>query len=328
MTASSAAAARTSSTAAWARTTFPWAAGNDRFQWNPGEGSDVIDGQGGFDTHEFNGSAADEIISLAAGGNDVLLTRNRRQHRHGPGQRRARGDSRGQRRATPSTSATCAARMCAKSWSISRPPRTRTVGDGVNDTVNVSGGTRSEVSPCTASGDDIVVNGLADQMRVANTDVVGHGRGAAAAAASDVINAVGDAGELAHASTLDGGSGNDILFAGPATRDCWAARATTCWWAIAAMTCSTPARATTCCSVAAAMTCSPAKMTSPSSISGRVRARTTASTCATWRASTTSVTCWPRRSGFFGGVVLDFGDDEITLLGVNTSQLHADDFLI
>ena len=28
------------------------------------------------------------------------------------------------------------------------------------------------------------------------------------------------------------------------------------------------------------------------------------------------------------GVVLDFGDDEITLLGVNASQLHADDFLI
>ncbi len=32
--------------------------------------------------------------------------------------------------------------------------------------------------------------------------------------------------------------------------------------------------------------------------------------------------------GVFGGVVLDFGDDEITLLGVNASQLHADDFLI
>jgi hypothetical protein len=28
------------------------------------------------------------------------------------------------------------------------------------------------------------------------------------------------------------------------------------------------------------------------------------------------------------GVVLDFGDDEITLLGVGVSQLHADDFVI
>jgi Ca2+-binding RTX toxin-like protein len=32
--------------------------------------------------------------------------------------------------------------------------------------------------------------------------------------------------------------------------------------------------------------------------------------------------------GFFGGVILDFGDDEITLLGVNAAQLNADDFLI
>jgi hypothetical protein len=29
-----------------------------------------------------------------------------------------------------------------------------------------------------------------------------------------------------------------------------------------------------------------------------------------------------------GGVVLDFGADEVTLFGVNASQLHADDFLI
>ena len=32
--------------------------------------------------------------------------------------------------------------------------------------------------------------------------------------------------------------------------------------------------------------------------------------------------------GFSGGVVLDFGADEITLLGVNAAQLNADDFLI
>jgi len=32
--------------------------------------------------------------------------------------------------------------------------------------------------------------------------------------------------------------------------------------------------------------------------------------------------------GGSSGVVLDFGDDEITLLGVNAAQLHADDFLI
>jgi hypothetical protein len=32
--------------------------------------------------------------------------------------------------------------------------------------------------------------------------------------------------------------------------------------------------------------------------------------------------------GFSGGLFLDFGSDEITLLGVNVGQLNADDFLI
>ena len=32
--------------------------------------------------------------------------------------------------------------------------------------------------------------------------------------------------------------------------------------------------------------------------------------------------------GVSGGVVLDFGSDEITLLGINASQWNADDFLI
>jgi hypothetical protein len=29
-----------------------------------------------------------------------------------------------------------------------------------------------------------------------------------------------------------------------------------------------------------------------------------------------------------GGLILDFGDDEIALLGVSAGQLHQDDFLI
>src|SRR5262245_31775846 len=35
-------------------------AGNDRFIWNPGDGSDVVEGQSGFDTLEFNGSNVGE----------------------------------------------------------------------------------------------------------------------------------------------------------------------------------------------------------------------------------------------------------------------------
>ena len=45
------------------------------------------------------------------------------------------------------------------------------------------------------------------------------------------------------------------------------------------------------------------------------------------RASMTLVTS-ASAHGVFGGVALDFGDDQITLLGVQATQLDADDFLI
>ena len=50
--------------------------GNDRFQWDPGDGSDVVDGQGGDDRLEFNGSNIGEEIALSANGSRVRLTRN------------------------------------------------------------------------------------------------------------------------------------------------------------------------------------------------------------------------------------------------------------
>jgi Ca2+-binding RTX toxin-like protein len=40
--------------------------GNDRFIWNPGDGSDIVSGDQGLDTLEFNGSAAAETIRLDA----------------------------------------------------------------------------------------------------------------------------------------------------------------------------------------------------------------------------------------------------------------------
>jgi Ca2+-binding RTX toxin-like protein len=50
-------------------------AGDDRFIWNPGDGSDVVEGQAGVDTLEFNGSCANETITVAANGDRVLLAR-------------------------------------------------------------------------------------------------------------------------------------------------------------------------------------------------------------------------------------------------------------
>jgi Ca2+-binding RTX toxin-like protein len=51
-------------------------AGNDIFQWDPGDGSDVIEGQADLDSLLFNGSAGMEEFALSPNGGRLLLTRN------------------------------------------------------------------------------------------------------------------------------------------------------------------------------------------------------------------------------------------------------------
>ncbi|MBE2316466.1 hypothetical protein DVA67_010800 [Solirubrobacter sp. CPCC 204708] len=49
--------------------------GDDRLQWDPGDGSDIVEGDSGTDTLDFNGSSAGERISLAANGPRVSVLR-------------------------------------------------------------------------------------------------------------------------------------------------------------------------------------------------------------------------------------------------------------
>ena len=51
-------------------------AGDDAFQWDPGDGSDVVEGQAGTDRMLFNGSGAAEIFEASANGGRVRFTRN------------------------------------------------------------------------------------------------------------------------------------------------------------------------------------------------------------------------------------------------------------
>ena len=49
--------------------------GNDTFIWNPGDGSDVVEGQAGTDTLVFNGANVNENIDISANGSRVRLFR-------------------------------------------------------------------------------------------------------------------------------------------------------------------------------------------------------------------------------------------------------------
>jgi hypothetical protein len=51
-------------------------AGNDVFVWNPGDSSDIVEGQGGTDTLQFNGAVIGENFDLSANGSRLRLTRN------------------------------------------------------------------------------------------------------------------------------------------------------------------------------------------------------------------------------------------------------------
>ena len=51
-------------------------AGDDTFVWNPGDDNDTVEGQAGFDTLQFNGANAAEIITISANGGRALFFRN------------------------------------------------------------------------------------------------------------------------------------------------------------------------------------------------------------------------------------------------------------
>jgi len=47
----------------------------DRFTWNPGDGNDVVDGGASHDSISFNGADAPELVTLAADGRRLRITR-------------------------------------------------------------------------------------------------------------------------------------------------------------------------------------------------------------------------------------------------------------
>jgi Ca2+-binding RTX toxin-like protein len=50
--------------------------GDDTFTWNPGDDNDIVEGQAGTDTLQFNGANVSEVINVSANGGRVRFTRN------------------------------------------------------------------------------------------------------------------------------------------------------------------------------------------------------------------------------------------------------------
>jgi Ca2+-binding RTX toxin-like protein len=183
--------------------------GDDVFQWDPGDGSDIVEGQGDIDQLLFNASAANEIIDLAANGQRALLTRN-----VGNILMDLDDVERVAVNALGGVDALTVNDMTGTDVNQVDINLASTIGGGSGDasadTVVVNGSAGVDVVAITGSGTSLAVNGLAATVNVTNAE-----------GANDKLTVNGQGGndELTASTlpsglvqlTLDGGAGNDRL---------------------------------------------------------------------------------------------------------------------
>jgi hypothetical protein len=185
--------------------------GNDLFTWNPGDGSDVVDGQRGVDTLVFNGSNIGENIGISVNGGQATLTRDVgavTMHLTSVERIELSTLSGADHIAVNDLSGTGVRQVAidlAASFTGS--------GDGQEDTVTINGTAGNDHVNLTASGSLVTVSGLPAQV------TVDHGE------AGDLLTVNGGAGNDAiDASetndTITGGTGNAPGGATAMTRSC------------------------------------------------------------------------------------------------------------
>ena len=182
--------------------------GNDTFIWNPGDGSDVVEGEAGTDTLVFNGASVGESFDLSANGARVRMTRN-----VGNVTMDLNGVEHIQLATLGGADLVTVNDLSGTSVSQVAVDLSATAGtgqgDGVADTVNVNGTVGDDRISISGSGSSVVVNGLAAQVTVSGVDgldllIVNGGAG------NDTINASALRTGLANL-TINGGDGNDTI---------------------------------------------------------------------------------------------------------------------
>ncbi len=183
--------------------------GDDTFVWNPGDGSDVVEGQGGFDTLLFNGANINENINISANGSRALFTRdvaNITMDLNGIDRIQFNALGGADKITVGDLSGTDVKQVAVD---LSAQPGSGT-GDGAADTVTVNGRDANDHISIVSDGTAVVVNGLPAQVTVT---------GAEAALDTLVVNGL-DGNDKIDASSLnlnqvnlqiDGGAGNDTI---------------------------------------------------------------------------------------------------------------------
>jgi Ca2+-binding RTX toxin-like protein len=182
--------------------------GNDTFVWNPGDGSDIVEGQAGTDTLVFNGSNANERMDLSANGSRVRFFRdvgnvtmdlNGVEHV----QIAALGGA-----DTITVNDLTGTDVNQVAIDLAGTPG-GTAGDGAVDTVVVNGTAGDDHISVVSSGSSVVVKGLAAQVSIAHVEA-SDSLTVNGLAGNDTIDASGLKAGLVNL-TINGGDGNDTI---------------------------------------------------------------------------------------------------------------------
>ena len=183
--------------------------GNDTFVWNPGDGSDIVEGQAGTDTLVFNGSNANESMDLSANGSRARLFRD-----VGNVTMDLNGIERVQIAAlggadTITVNDLTGTDVTQVAIDLAGTPGGG-AGDGAADSVIVNGTAGDDNIKVVGSGTSVVVNGLAAQVSIAHPEGANDSLTVNGLAGNDTIDASGLKAGLVNL-TINGGDGNDSI---------------------------------------------------------------------------------------------------------------------
>ena len=192
--------------------TLAGGAGNDTFVWNPGDASDLIEGQGDLDTMQFNGANVSENFDLAANGRRLRLSRDIGGVIMDVGGVEqvnvvARGGA-----DTVAIHDLSRTDVTGVNLDLAGTPGSG-FGDGEADTVLVDGTARADAVQIAGSGSNYTVAGLSALVKV---------QGSQGAADQLVVDALGGNDSITAAGlpaatvklTVDGGAGKDSITGG------------------------------------------------------------------------------------------------------------------
>jgi Ca2+-binding RTX toxin-like protein len=187
-------------------------AGNDTFVWNPGDGNDIVEGQAGHDTLQFNGANIAEHIDLSANGSRLHLFRdvaNITMDVNAVEQVNvvALGGA-----DTLTVNDLSGTGVTDVNLDLSATAGSG-LGDGAADTVIINGTSGADVILVAGDASGVTAFGLAAQVHITGAEAANDRLTVRGLAGDDVVEASALSAAAIHL-TEDGGDGNDVLIGG------------------------------------------------------------------------------------------------------------------